>query len=74
MPKYTLYLGLSLPLGRNKSEVFHYLVHGIRKIANSWSEHVLSKVGKMVMIKSVLQSLPICVMNCLRIPKKSAIN
>ena len=35
----------------------------------SWNEKMLSQVGTLVLIKSVLKSLPMYTMSCFKIPK-----
>lgn len=69
MPKDRLYLGIPLPFGRKKTEVYQYLIQHIHKRVHSWCNHLLSKAGKLVMIQSVLQALPSYIMNCLQLPK-----
>lgn len=59
-----IYLGMRLPFGRSKSQLFQYLISRIRKKTESWKSNNLSRVGKTAMIKSVIQSLPIHVMSC----------
>ncbi|XP_058760434.1 uncharacterized protein LOC131633762 [Vicia villosa] len=52
------YLGLPSMIGRSKKEVFAFIKDRIWKRINSWRGRALSKEGKEVMIKSVLQSIP----------------
>jgi hypothetical protein len=63
------YLGLPSMAGRSKKETFSYVKDCIWKRINSWRGHALSKAGKEVMIKSVLQSHTSYVMSVYLIPK-----
>lgn len=63
-----IYLGMPLPFGKSKSKIFHYLISRIQKKTESWRSKTLSRVGKTVMIKSVIQSLSIHVVSCYQLP------
>jgi hypothetical protein len=52
------YLGLPSMVGRSKEETFSYIKDRVWKRINSWRGRSLSKAGKEVMIKSVLQAIP----------------
>ncbi|XP_058772225.1 uncharacterized protein LOC131646083 [Vicia villosa] len=52
------YSGLPSLIGRSKKGKFSFIKDRIWKMINSWKGRSLSKVGKDVMIKSVLQSIP----------------
>ncbi|GAU50545.1 hypothetical protein TSUD_409890 [Trifolium subterraneum] len=56
-------------VGRNKKDTFAYVKDRIWKRINSWRGRALSKVGKEVMIKSVLQSILSYVMSVYLIPE-----
>jgi ribonuclease HI len=62
------YLGLPSMIGRKKKEVFSYLKDRIWKRINSWRGRALSRAGKEIMIKSVLQAIPSYVMSVYVIP------
>jgi hypothetical protein len=51
------YLGLPSMIGRKKKDVFAYIKDRIWKRINSWRGRSLSRAGKEVMIKSVLQAI-----------------
>lgn len=53
------YLGCPLYVGRKKAEYFDILLSKIVKRLNGWQDKLLSYGGKTVLIKSILQSLPI---------------
>lgn len=54
----SLYLGIPLPLGKWKMKVFWYLIHRMHKKTNGWGDRLLYKARKLVIIQSILQSLP----------------
>ncbi|XP_058726215.1 uncharacterized protein LOC131597540 [Vicia villosa] len=56
------YLGLPSLIGRSKKATFGYIKDKIWRKINSWRGRPISKAGKKVMIKSVLQSIPSYVM------------
>jgi hypothetical protein len=57
------YLGLPSMIGRSKKAVFSFIKDRIWKRVNSWRGRSLSKAGKEVMIKSVLQVIPSYIMS-----------
>lgn len=63
------YLGLSTAIGRNKQEVFKFVKDRVWSRLNSWKHKALSKSGKEVLIKIVLQALPNHVMSLFLLPK-----
>ncbi|MCI00237.1 RNA-directed DNA polymerase (Reverse transcriptase) [Trifolium medium] len=63
------YLGLPSMVGRGKKSTFAYVKDRIWKRINSWRGRALSKAGKEIMIKSVLQSIPSYVMSVYLIPE-----
>lgn len=62
------YLGVPSMVGRSKKSTFAYLKDRVWQRISSWSGRSLSKAGKEVMIKSVLQSIPSYVMSTYLIP------
>jgi hypothetical protein len=63
------YLGLPSMVGRSKKATFSYVKDRIWRKINSWRGRSLSKAGKDVMIKSVLQSIPSYIMSVYLIPE-----
>ena len=51
------YLGLPLKIGRNKNQIFNYIISGIQKRVNSWI-FPMSQAARSIMVRSVLQSIP----------------
>ncbi|XP_030502725.2 uncharacterized protein LOC115717895 [Cannabis sativa] len=62
------YLGLPSIVGRNKNAVLGFLKEKMRKRINSWEGKFLSRAGKEILIKSVVQSLPSYAMNVFLLP------
>jgi hypothetical protein len=62
------YLGLPSMIGRKKKSIFAYIKDKIWKRINSWRGRALSRAGKEIMIKSVLQAIPSYVMGVYLIP------
>ncbi|KAK2383934.1 hypothetical protein QL285_071338 [Trifolium repens] len=63
------YLGLPSMVGRSKKSIFTFVKDRVWKRINSWRGRALSKAGKEVMIKSVLQSIPTYVMSIYLLPE-----
>jgi ribonuclease HI len=63
------YLGLPSLVGRSKKNTFAYIKDRIWKKINSWRCRPLSKAGKEVMVKSVLQAIPTYVMSIYLLPE-----
>uniref|UniRef100_A0A803Q9L8 Reverse transcriptase domain-containing protein n=1 Tax=Cannabis sativa TaxID=3483 RepID=A0A803Q9L8_CANSA len=63
------YLGLPSTLDRNKNAVLGFLKDKMQKRIQSWDGKFLSRAGKEVMIKSVLQSVPSYAMNVFLLSK-----
>ncbi|CAJ2637965.1 unnamed protein product [Trifolium pratense] len=64
----SIYLGLPSMVGRNKKTIFSYIKDRIWKRINSWRGRALSKAGKEIMIKLVLQAIPAYVMSMFILP------
>src|SRR6266487_2803707 len=64
----SIYLGLPSTVGRRKKAIFSYIKDRIWKRINSWRGRALSKAGKEIMIKLVLQAIPSYVMSMFILP------
>jgi len=62
------YLGLPSMVGRDRNSVFSYIKDCVWQKINSWSSKCLSKEGREVMIKFVLQAIPSYVMSIFLLP------
>jgi len=65
------YLGLPSMIGRDRNATFAYIKDRVWQKINSWSGKCLSKAGREVMIKSVLQAIPSYVMSIFQLPTTS---
>ncbi|KAK2365796.1 hypothetical protein QL285_079253 [Trifolium repens] len=63
------YLGLPSMVGRSKKATFSFIKDRVWKKINSWSGRALSRAGKEVMIKSVIQAIPSYIMSIYLIPQ-----
>ncbi|XP_038695403.1 uncharacterized protein LOC119992679 [Tripterygium wilfordii] len=66
---YDRYLGLPAIVGRSRKSAFLYILDKMRKKVMGWSHRNLSKAGKEVFIKSVLQAIPTYAMQLFQFPK-----
>ncbi|CAA0841284.1 Unknown protein, partial [Striga hermonthica] len=57
--KSSRYLGMPLGIGKLKKEVFSFVTEAVRKRVISWKNKFLFAAGKEVLIKSVLNALPL---------------
>ncbi|XP_057811479.1 uncharacterized mitochondrial protein AtMg00310-like [Salvia miltiorrhiza] len=64
------HLGIPCVVGKSKVEIFQILVDRTRKKAKDWKRRFLSGVGKVVLIQSVLQSIPTYLMSCFSVPEQ----
>ena len=62
------YLGLPLLVGKNKKNTFRDIKERLAKKLATWKEKLLSKAGKEVLIKVVVQDIPTYSMSCFKIP------
>ncbi|KAL9664246.1 hypothetical protein QQ045_019645 [Rhodiola kirilowii] len=66
--KHTKYLGLPIVFSHNKVELFKFIIENTWKRVMGWKELQLSVAGKEIMVKSVLQALPLYAMMCFKLP------
>lgn len=62
------YLGMSFVIGRSKKEVFRYVVETIQRRIGNCKAQLLSTARKEVLIKAVINALPVYVMYCFKLP------
>jgi hypothetical protein len=62
------YLGLPSMIGRDRNATFAYIKDRVWQKINSWSSKCLSKAGREIMIKAVLQSIPSYIMSIFQLP------
>ncbi|KAK6138877.1 hypothetical protein DH2020_027378 [Rehmannia glutinosa] len=62
------YLGLPSVVSKSKKEVFTSIKDTVWAKLQGWKERHLSQVGKEILIKSVIQSIPVFAMSCFKLP------
>ena len=65
---YEKYLGLPSFVGRNRTTCFTQIKERIWGRMQGWKEKLLSQVGREVMIKAVVQSIPVYSMSVFKLP------
>ncbi|CAM8877661.1 unnamed protein product [Rhodiola kirilowii] len=65
---HTKYLGLPMIFSHRKREVFKAIEERISKRVEDWKSNILSGAGREVLIKAVLQAIPLYAMSCFKIP------
>jgi hypothetical protein len=55
-------------VGRSPTNILNFLLDCMWKKIRGWSDHPLSRAGKEIMLKSVIQAIPLYVMSCFRLP------
>lgn len=63
------YLGLPSLVGRSKKFIFNFVKDRVWKKVQGWSNKLMSKAGKLILIKNVAQVVPSYCMSCFLIPK-----
>lgn len=56
---YDKYLGLSILIGRSKYNMFHWIKERVWSKIINWKHKFISQAGREILIKAVLQALPI---------------
>ncbi|CAM8999722.1 unnamed protein product [Rhodiola kirilowii] len=62
------YLGLPNVFGNRMTSLFRNIEEKVLKKIGDWKHKMLSSAGREVLIKSVLQAIPIYAMSCFKIP------
>ena len=63
------YLGLPALVGADRSDSFIHLLERIIKRLEGWKEKFLSMGGKEILLKAIIQALPVYAMAVFKIPK-----
>lgn len=63
-----IYLGNTFVFKRNKTKEFFNLKERIKNILEGWNKNLLSKMGKVTLIKSVVQAIPTYTMAIFHLP------
>jgi hypothetical protein len=64
------YLGLPAMIGIARSDNFVYLLERIIARLSGWKEKLLSMGAKEILIKAIIQAIPVFAMAVFKIPKK----
>jgi hypothetical protein len=67
--QYEKYLGLLAIIGRSCVGAFSGIKGMIRERINGWNEKFLLQAGKGVLLKAVIQAIPIYTMSVFQLPK-----
>lgn len=67
--RHEKYLGLPTIIGRSKRTIFQCIKERIWKKLQGWKEKYLSRAGKEILIKSVIQAIPTYIMSIFRLPE-----
>nr|GEX04997.1 Myc-type, basic helix-loop-helix (bHLH) domain-containing protein [Tanacetum cinerariifolium] len=62
------YLGTPSIHGRNKSELFSFILERVFNKMQGWKQKLLSDAGREILIKSVIQAIPSYAMQCFLLP------
>ena len=65
------YFGIPLGANPKRVETWQPIISKIKKRLNGWKTNLLSKAGKLTLIKSVLTNPPIYYLRLFKMPKKS---
>ncbi|CAM8990804.1 unnamed protein product [Rhodiola kirilowii] len=66
---HSRYLGLPLMVGQRKTETCRSIVEKIWKRVNDWKSKLLSAAGREVLVKAVIQAMPVYMMSVYLFPK-----
>jgi hypothetical protein len=65
------YLGLPAMVGLDRIDSFIYLMERIIERLKGWKERFLSMGGKKILLKAIIQAIPVFAMGMFKIPKKT---
>ncbi len=66
--QYEKYLGLPSLIGKEKTSCFAQIKERVWSKIKGWKEKLLSQVRREILIKVVVQAIPIYTMNCFQLP------
>jgi hypothetical protein len=66
--RFDTYLGLPAWISKNKGQAFKENVERVRKKLTNWKVKFLSKVGKEILLKAVVQAIPTYSMSVFQLP------
>jgi len=62
------YLGIPSDWGASKKDIFAWILARVNMKLESWKDNLLSKAGKEILIKAVIQVIPQYAMSIFKIP------
>lgn len=62
------YLGIPSDWGASKKDIFAWILARVNSKMESWKENLLSRAGKEILLKSVVQAIPQYAMSIFKIP------
>jgi len=65
---YEKYLELPSLIGRRKRASFDYIKERVWRKLQGWEEKLLSQAGREILIKAIVQAIPIYTMSCFKLP------
>ena len=68
--EYEKYLGLPAMVGRNKKASLNFIKERVWNKLQGWKEKLISQAGREVLLKAVVQAIPIFVMSCFKLPSR----
>ena len=66
--EYEKYLGLPAVVGRNKRASLTYIKERVWAKLQGWKEKLLSQAGREILLKAVVQAIPIFAISCFKLP------
>lgn len=66
------YLGLPASMGRNKRSILGFIKDRIMKRMQCWTNRFLTKAGREILLKNVIQAIPLHAMSLFLLPKETA--
>ncbi|XP_065616452.1 uncharacterized protein LOC136061927 [Quercus suber] len=66
--QYEKYLGLPSLVGKRKKEGFNYIKEKVWRKLQGWEAKLLSQTEREVLLKAVIQAIPIYTMGCFKLP------
>lgn len=67
------YLGLPIHIGRNRTAKFNFLVERVDQKLQDWCNQLISRAGKLMLLKTSAQSIPNFWMNLFLLPHEYVI-
>lgn len=67
--EHSTYLGMLIVVGRRKTTVFDFVRKNVQNKIARWKGRFLSKVGKVVMLKTMAQAIPNYIISLFLLPQ-----